>query len=83
MNKNLMQSASSGNSEPGANDRILYSQARQNRSMHKPRAPAHEPDYAHLREILERETGKPVSLERAQRIGAFLLRLTVLFNELQ
>lgn len=42
-----------------------------------------EPDYETLRQLIQRDTGKPVDLEKARRIGAFLLRLTTLLNELK
>lgn len=50
---------------------------------HRAREPDKAPDYEALRQILEKETGRPVNLERARRIGAFLLRLTVVLDELE
>lgn len=34
------------------------------------------PDYVKLRKILQDETGRKISLEEAQKLGQFLLRLT-------
>lgn len=38
----------------------------------KPRAP----DYIKLRTIMQKETGRKVTLTEAQKLGQFLLRLT-------
>jgi len=36
----------------------------------------HAPDYAQLRVIMQKETGRKVTIMEAQKLGQFLLRLT-------